>query len=209
MGKKNVEVERLTNEVTCLLDDCLFRLGSDVVKMGEFVEKMKKLKKEVQDEVPNAPSGKTADVIGEHFAISKPEKKTVNNPTKASNKGNISEAERNKRRKSEREKALTIKKKQMKPCRHCGEKTNSHTKTTCPLNPKARRKAPHNRLQSGVDNPSGSGLGVEVGVGTGSMVGQAVQVNVVAREADKVNPNGSDIIVKVGGSGPSEPTSVD
>ncbi|PWA83795.1 hypothetical protein CTI12_AA164670 [Artemisia annua] len=61
---------------------------------------------------------------------------------KVSTKGNITEAERNKRRKSEREKALGVKKKQMKKCGHCGEKTNTHTKTTCPLNPKAKRKAP-------------------------------------------------------------------
>jgi hypothetical protein len=58
----------------------------------------------------------------------------------ASNKGNITEAECNKMRKSEKEKTLGVKKKQKNPCGHCGEKTNLHIKT-CPKNPKARRKA--------------------------------------------------------------------
>ena len=50
--------------------------------MGAYVEKLKTLKTEVEAEVPNPPSGKTGDVIGEYFAISKPENQTVNNPTK-------------------------------------------------------------------------------------------------------------------------------
>lgn len=140
-GETNEEIQRLTNEATFLVDECLFRLSKDKVKMGSFVEKLKTLKTEVEDDVPNPPSKNTGDVIGDHFAISNPETKIVNNPTKARNKGNISEAQRNERRKSEREKALQVKKKQMKPCGHCGEKTNLHTKTTCPMNPNARRKA--------------------------------------------------------------------
>ncbi|PWA84905.1 hypothetical protein CTI12_AA155220 [Artemisia annua] len=107
--------------------------------MGDFVKKLKTLKTEVEAEVPNHPSIEMGDVICEHFAISKPEEKTVNNPTRASNKENITEKERNKRRKSEKEKALGVKKKQKKPCGFCGEKTNLHTKTTCPKNPNARR----------------------------------------------------------------------
>ncbi|PWA46525.1 hypothetical protein CTI12_AA507880 [Artemisia annua] len=101
---------------------------------------MKKLRTEVEAEVPNHPSIETGDVIGEHFAISKPKEKTVNNPTKVNNKGNITEKERNKRRNSEKEKALGVKKKQKKKCGFCGVKTNLHTKTTCPDNPNARRK---------------------------------------------------------------------
>ena len=139
-GEKNVEVERLTNEANSVVDDCLFRLSNNVEKMGNFVEKLKILKTEVEAEVPNPPSSKTGDVIGEHYAISNPEERIVNNPTKATNKGNITEKERNKRRKSEKEKALGVKKKQMKPCGFCGVKTNLHTKTTCPENPNARRK---------------------------------------------------------------------
>ncbi|PWA39613.1 Zinc finger, PMZ-type [Artemisia annua] len=139
-GEKNVEVERLTNEATSVVDECLFRLGDNVEKMGDFVEKLKKLRTEVEAEVPNHPSIETGDVIGEHYAISKPNEKTVNNPTKVGNKGSITKKERNKRRKSEKEKALGVKKKQKKKCGFCGVKTNLHTKTTCPDNPNARRK---------------------------------------------------------------------
>ena len=39
--------------------------------------------------MPNHPSIETGDVIGEHYAIFKPKEKTVNNPTKIGNKGNI------------------------------------------------------------------------------------------------------------------------
>ena len=141
-GEKNVEVERLTNEANSVVDDCLFRLSNNVEKMGNFVEKLKILKTEVEAEVPNPPSSKTGDVIGEHYAIANPEERIVNNPTRVPNKGNITEKERNKRRKSEREKALGVKKKQMKECGFCGVKTNLHTKTTCPDNPKRRKPKP-------------------------------------------------------------------
>ena len=86
-----MEVERLTNEATSVVDDCLFRLSNNVEKMGEFVEKLKTLKTEVEAEVPNPPSSKTADVIGEHYAISNPEETIVNNPTRVGNKRNITE----------------------------------------------------------------------------------------------------------------------
>ncbi|PWA81226.1 FAR1 DNA binding domain-containing protein [Artemisia annua] len=47
-GEKNVEIERLTNEATSVVDECLFRLGDKVEKMGDFVEKLKKLRTEVE-----------------------------------------------------------------------------------------------------------------------------------------------------------------
>ncbi|PWA85879.1 FAR1 DNA binding domain-containing protein [Artemisia annua] len=61
--------EKQTNEATCVVDDCLFRLSNNVEKMGAFVEKMKTLKTEVEAEVPNPPS--MGDVIAEYFAIFK------------------------------------------------------------------------------------------------------------------------------------------
>ncbi|PWA47553.1 hypothetical protein CTI12_AA498760 [Artemisia annua] len=62
-------------QATSVVDECLFRLGDKGEKMGDFVEKLKKLRTEVEAEVPNHPSIETGDVIGEHFAISKPDKK--------------------------------------------------------------------------------------------------------------------------------------
>ncbi|GJW73506.1 hypothetical protein Tco_0132876 [Tanacetum coccineum] len=77
--------------------------------------------------VPNPPSQKTGDVIEDIYAI-----KRVNNPQKASNKG----GRRGERRKSGREIAMKAKAKRARKCGYCGEKTNKHTKTTFPLNPK-------------------------------------------------------------------------
>ena len=62
----------------------------------------------------------------------------VKNPTKAINKGK--HLKKGEHLKSEREKALKVRAKPMKVCGYCKEKTNEHTKTTCPKNPKARKK---------------------------------------------------------------------
>ncbi|GKE30647.1 FAR1-related sequence 5-like protein [Tanacetum coccineum] len=104
----------------------------DEGKMGAFVEKLKILMDEVKADVPNPPSRNTGDVIGGIFSISKPNQIDVQNSTKAVNKGE--------RLKSEREKAIKVRAKKMKVCGYCKQKTNEHTKTTCPHNPKARKK---------------------------------------------------------------------
>ncbi|GJS36736.1 hypothetical protein Tco_0535118 [Tanacetum coccineum] len=106
--------------------------------MGAFVEKLKILMDEVKVDVPNPPSRNTRDVIGGIFSISKPNQIVVQNPTKAVNKRE--HLKKGERLKSEREKALKVRAKTMKVCGYCKEKTNEHTKTTCPKNPKARKK---------------------------------------------------------------------
>ncbi|PWA72606.1 hypothetical protein CTI12_AA268980 [Artemisia annua] len=79
--------------------------------------------------------------------------------------------------------------------------------TSMPRIPAETKGNQHNHHQSGVVNPNGSGIGVEVSVsepsGSMSVAGQAGQANGVARQVDMVNPDGSG----VGGSGPTEPTS--
>ncbi|GJY99845.1 FAR1-related sequence 5-like protein [Tanacetum coccineum] len=109
---------------------------------NRYGEKMKQLKdlqtREMKADMPNPPSRNTGDVIGDIFAISKPNQVDVQNQTKARNKGEHLKKEE--RLKSEREKALKVIAKPMKVCGYCNEKTNEHTKTTCPKNPKARRK---------------------------------------------------------------------
>ncbi|GJQ98158.1 FAR1-related sequence 5-like protein [Tanacetum coccineum] len=100
-------------------------------KMGAFVEKLKVLMEEVKADVPNPPSRNTRDVIGGIFSISKPNQIVVQNPTNVVNKGE--------RLKSEREKALKVRAKKLKVCGYFKEKTNEHTKTTFPLNPKAKK----------------------------------------------------------------------
>ncbi|GKC50344.1 hypothetical protein Tco_1073089 [Tanacetum coccineum] len=137
MGK-NVTIERLTNEANFLVDDCLFLLRRDEGKMDAFVEKLKVLMEEVKADVLNPPLRNTGDVIGGIFSISKPKQIVVQNPTKAVNKGE--HLKKRERLKSEREKALKVRAKTMKVCGYCKEKKNEHTKTTCPLNLKARKK---------------------------------------------------------------------
>ncbi|GKD21088.1 hypothetical protein Tco_1222791 [Tanacetum coccineum] len=137
MGKK-LTIERLTNEANFLVDDTLFLLIEDKGKMGTYVENLKKILDEVKAYMPNPPSRDTGDVIGGIFSITKPDQNYVQNPTKAVNKGeNLKKGER---LKSEREKELTVAKKKVRPCGFYEEMTNEHTKTTCPLNPKARKK---------------------------------------------------------------------
>nr|GEZ94959.1 hypothetical protein [Tanacetum cinerariifolium]GEZ94995.1 hypothetical protein [Tanacetum cinerariifolium] len=82
--------------------------------------------------VPNPLSHKTGDVIEDINEIKKPKQNLVHNLQKASNKG----GQRGEQRKSGREIAMKAKDKGAQKCGYCAEKTNKHTKTTCPLNQK-------------------------------------------------------------------------
>nr|GEU57469.1 hypothetical protein [Tanacetum cinerariifolium] len=94
-------------------------------RYGEKNETIKKLTNE-------ANYVKTGDVIEDKYAVEKPQQHDVNNLQRARNKG----GRRGERRKSGREIALKAKTKQIRKCLRCGEKTNNHTKSTCPSNPK-------------------------------------------------------------------------
>ncbi|GJR56947.1 FAR1-related sequence 5-like protein [Tanacetum coccineum] len=100
--------------------------------LATFVEQLKTIKQEVQVQVPKPPSQKTGDVIEYIYAVEKPQQNDVNNPQRARNKG----GRRGERRKSGREIALKAKTRQIQKCLYFGEKTNKHTKSTCPSNPK-------------------------------------------------------------------------
>ncbi|GJX60900.1 FAR1-related sequence 5-like protein [Tanacetum coccineum] len=137
-GEKNVTIERLTNEANFLVDDCFVSVDKDEGKMGTYVENLKKTLGLLKADMPNPPSRDTGDVIEGIFSITKTNEIEVQNPTKAVNKGE--HLKKGERLKSEREKAITGAKKKVRPCGFCKVKTNEHTKTTCPLNPKARKK---------------------------------------------------------------------
>nr|GEV20889.1 hypothetical protein [Tanacetum cinerariifolium] len=131
-GEKDEAIEKLTNEANFVVDECLFLLRKDKEQLKQFVENLENIKKEIQVKVPNPPSQKTSDVIEDIYAIKKPKQNLVNNPQKARNKG----GRRGERIKSGREIAMKAKAKRAQKCGYCAEKTNKHTKTTCPLNPK-------------------------------------------------------------------------
>ena len=133
-GEKNIPVEKLTNEATFVVDECLYLLGKDEGKLGKFVEQLKSIKKGIEDEAPKPPSRKKEieNVLEDVYAVKKPEKQVVNNPSRAKTKGWSKEE----RRKSAREIALEESSKRKRKCGYCGENTNKHTKSTCPQNPK-------------------------------------------------------------------------
>ncbi|GKF55545.1 hypothetical protein Tco_0165885, partial [Tanacetum coccineum] len=110
----------------------------DERRMGTYVEKLKILSDEVKADMSNPASRNIGDVICGIFSISKPNQVDVKNPTKAVNKGG--HLKKGERLKSEREKAIKVKAKAMKVCGYYQEKTNELTKTTCPKNPKTRKK---------------------------------------------------------------------
>ena len=150
-GEKNVPVEKLTNEATFVVDECLYLLGKDEGKLGKFVEDLKSIKKRIEDEAPKPPSRKKEieNVLEDVYAVNKPDKQDVNNPNKVPTKGWSKEA----RRKSAREIALEETSKRKRKCGCCGEVTNKHTKMTCPQNPKyieklARIAAQKNRTDA-------------------------------------------------------------
>nr|GEW29106.1 hypothetical protein [Tanacetum cinerariifolium] len=110
---------------------CNYKEFRDIIPF-DFVEKLENIKKEIKVKVPYPPSQKTGDVIKDIHTIKKPKQNLVNNPQNASNKG----GRRGERRKSRREIAMKAKAKRARKCGYCAKKTNKHTKTTCPLNPK-------------------------------------------------------------------------
>nr|GEY08482.1 hypothetical protein [Tanacetum cinerariifolium] len=143
-GEKSLTIERLTNKANFLVDDSLFLLSKDEGKMGAYVEKLKILLDEMKADMPNPPLRNTGDVIGGIFSITKPNQIVDQNLTKAVNKEEHLKKEE--RLKSEREKALKVGKKKLRVCGFCKEKINEHTKTTCLLNPKAKKGRRHQLL---------------------------------------------------------------
>nr|GEW84553.1 FAR1 DNA binding domain-containing protein [Tanacetum cinerariifolium]GEW84557.1 FAR1 DNA binding domain-containing protein [Tanacetum cinerariifolium] len=71
-GEKDEAIEKLTNEVNLVVDECLFLLRKDKEQLKQFVENLENIKKEIQVKVPNPPSQKTGDVIEDIYAIKKP-----------------------------------------------------------------------------------------------------------------------------------------
>nr|GEX19876.1 hypothetical protein [Tanacetum cinerariifolium] len=104
-GEKDEAIEKLTNEVNFVVDECLFLLRKDKEQLKQFVENLENIKKEIQVKVPNLPYQKMGDVIEDIYAIKKPKQNLVNNPQKASNKG----GRRGERIKSGREIAMKAK----------------------------------------------------------------------------------------------------
>ena len=69
-GDLNVGVQKLVNEVSSVIDDCMQLLSIDEKKLEAFLEKVKSLKKEVEDDVPNPPTNNNFQMLKtNHFSI--------------------------------------------------------------------------------------------------------------------------------------------
>nr|XP_043635986.1 protein FAR1-RELATED SEQUENCE 6-like [Erigeron canadensis] len=83
----NMGTQKLVTDVTSLVEDCLHLLVNDEKKLTEFLEKMKDLKKKVEDEIPKQPSKKKNDVIEKMTGVPKPNTNRIKNPPVSSYKG--------------------------------------------------------------------------------------------------------------------------
>nr|GEY00957.1 protein FAR1-related sequence 5-like [Tanacetum cinerariifolium] len=107
---------------------CLNLLEKDEEKLIEFVEKVKRLKTEVEEANPNAKQLSKREMFNLILGVEKPEVNTVKNPEPCSNKGNASGGQR---KKGEIEKLREHMKKHMRLCKKC-EKYRRHDSRNCP-----------------------------------------------------------------------------
>ncbi|GKC42833.1 FAR1-related sequence 5-like protein [Tanacetum coccineum] len=134
----------------------------EAVQQKEYVAKYKVIRSLEDGSVE-------CDVIEDIYVVEKPQQNDVNNPQQARNKG----GRRGERRKSGREIVLKAKTKQIRKCLCCGEKTNKHTKSTCPSNPKYVAKL--TRLVASAT--------VEQGTTTAAATEEATTTAIVSEEA--------------------------
>nr|GFB84818.1 hypothetical protein [Tanacetum cinerariifolium] len=96
-------------------------------KLIEFVEKVKRLKTEVEEANPNAKQLSKREMFNRVLGVEKPEVNTVKNPKPCSNKGNASGGQR---KKSEIEKLKEHMKKHKRLCKKC-DKYRRHDSRNC------------------------------------------------------------------------------
>ncbi|GJS22509.1 hypothetical protein Tco_0451141, partial [Tanacetum coccineum] len=103
---------------------------------------------------------------------------------------------RGERRKSGREIALKAKTKQIRKCLCCGEKTNKHTKSTCPSNPKYVAKLARlvaaaaeqgTTTAAATEQATTTATAAEQGVTTAAATEQATTTAIVFEEATNVS----------------------
>ena len=141
-GQENEEIEKLAIEASSLVESCVSMMIENQPKLTSFVGKLRKLKSEVESDMPKVPSRTVSQMVHQFLGVQKPKKKVVKNPSKASNKGYMKD-----RIKGGREIALEESKKQKKGCGICGSK--DHNRRTCPQRSGA--------AGSGLDDAGGSG----------------------------------------------------
>ena len=139
----NVGVQKLVNEVSSVINDCMQFLSIDEKKLEAFLEKVKSLKKEVEADVPNPPSKNKEDVIVEMIGVSKPHTIEVHNPPVGKYKG----CRRDKRLMSGKDKGIKESNKRKNGCSKCGE-TNHNIRTCDREQERKKQKGHHDRMNS-------------------------------------------------------------
>nr|GFD42704.1 hypothetical protein [Tanacetum cinerariifolium] len=90
---------------------------------------------------------------------------------------------RGERRKSGRKIALKAKTRQIQKCLCCGEKTNNHTKSTCPSNPKYVAKLARLVVAAAAEQGTTTATATEQGATTAAATEEATTTAIVFEEA--------------------------
>lgn len=133
-GNVNLGVQKLVNEVTSVIDDCMHLLSTDEKKLEAFLEKVKGLKIEVEADVPNPPSKKKEDVIGKMIGVSRPDTIEIHNPPVGKYKG----CGRDRRLMSGKEIGIKESNKRKNGCSKCGG--TNHNIRTCDKQERKKQK---------------------------------------------------------------------
>ncbi|GKD54349.1 zinc finger, SWIM-type containing protein, partial [Tanacetum coccineum] len=112
---KNETIEKLTNEATFVLDECLFLLSKDEDKLAKFVEQLKTIKKEVVVQVPKPSLQKIGDVIKDIYAVEKPKQNRERGREKERERGREGEREKEMEREGERKREKEREREREKP----------------------------------------------------------------------------------------------
>jgi len=121
----NIGNQKMVNEVTSVVDDCLHLLVNDDKKLEDFLEKVKALKIKVEEDTKNQPSKKKDDLISEMTGAQKPDKNLIKNPPVGSYKG----CGKDSRVMGGKEKGIIESNKRKRICSKCGGK--DHNIRTC------------------------------------------------------------------------------
>lgn len=118
------ECQKLTNEATRSVENCIVLLRNDEETLGKYVEQLKLIESEIEK---NVPKKKKNEILEEILGVRKPEKIDVNNPKGIRNKGSGS----NKRMQGYGEKTQKANERPYKKCSVCKKLVNDHDRRTC------------------------------------------------------------------------------
>nr|XP_043614768.1 protein FAR-RED ELONGATED HYPOCOTYL 3-like [Erigeron canadensis] len=123
-GESNEEFERLTNEAHYIVENCMTLLGNDEAMLSAFDDKVRSLKREIEDGFTNAGIKNKDKIIESFLGVTKPAERKIENPEIEGFKGCGS------RLKSSKEIAVEQSMKHKRKCASCGRMT-FHDKRNC------------------------------------------------------------------------------